>query len=145
FLRNTRQGRGKSEPLGNRVLRKLYEDIMKPRSNWRAPRDGATSVEFAAVSAVLILLLFAIMEFCMIIYTQNIVENAAREGSRYAIVNVSGSTMVSSTKAVVKSFMCNLDTKMSNYSCNVYLADANGNNINNDPTGAGFGQYICVD
>lgn len=107
-------------------------------------RKGATAVEMAAVVAVFSLLLFGILEYCMIVYSQNVVENAAREGARYAVVNSSDTTMIADTQAYVKSLMANLDTKEAPYTCNVYLADANGNNIGNATT-AQFGQYICVD
>ena len=107
-------------------------------------RSGATAVEFAAVATVFIMLLFGIMEYCLIIYTQNVVENAAREGARYAIVNVTDTTVVTDTQTYVLTVMGGLDTKMQNYKCNVYLADANGNNIGAAGT-AQFGQYVCVD
>jgi len=107
-------------------------------------RNGSTTVELAVVILVFVMLLFGILEYCLIIYTQNVVENAAREGSRYGVVNVTDTTMVTDTQNVVKNFMGGLDTKMKNYSCNVYLADVNGNNIGS-ATNAKFGEYICVD
>jgi len=108
-------------------------------------RSGATAVEMAAVSGVFILLLFGILEYCMIIYTQNVLENAAREGCRFAVVNSTAATMVSDTQNCVKNFMGGLDTKMTGYSCQVYQADSSGNNNNNGAANAQFGQYICVD
>jgi Flp pilus assembly protein TadG len=110
-----------------------------------APRNGATAVEMAVVSSVTILFLFGIVEYCLIIYAQNIVENAAREGARYAVVNTSDPSVVSKTQTYVKSMMCNLDTKYTGYSCNVYQADSSGNNNNGGVSNAQFGQYICVD
>ncbi len=101
-------------------------------------------VEMAVVSSVFVLLLFGILEFCLVVYTFNVVENAAREGSRYGVVNVTDTTMINDTKAVVKNFMGGLDTKMTGYNCDVYLADANGANIGT-ATSATFGQYVCVD
>ncbi len=112
--------------------------------NSNQKRAGATAVELAAVIVVFTMLLFGILEYCMIIYSQNIVENAAREGARYAVVNVTDTTMIGDTKAYVKSLMANLDTKEAPYNCDIYLADANGNNIG-DATTAQFGQYVCVD
>jgi Flp pilus assembly protein TadG len=107
-------------------------------------RRGATAVELAAVISVFVLLLFGILEYCLIIYTQNVVENAAREGARYAIVNSTDTNLVADTQSVVKNFLGGLDTRMANYSCNVYLADASGNSIGS-ASSATFGQYICVD
>jgi Flp pilus assembly protein TadG len=107
-------------------------------------RRGATTVELAVVIVIFSMIMFGILEYCLIVYSQNIVENAAREGARYAVVNVTDTTMVADTQAYVKSLMMGLDTKEAPYSCDVYLADVNGNNIG-DGTTAQFGQYVCVD
>jgi len=113
-------------------------------SQQRHTRSGATAVELAAVVAVFVLLFFGIMEYCLMIFAQQVVEAATREGARYAVVNSTNPTLVSDTQAVVKNFMSGLDKRYPNYNCNVYLADANGNNIGT-PANAAFGQYICVD
>ncbi len=110
----------------------------------RQPRRGATAVEMAAVIGVFILLLFGILEYCLIIFTQNVVENAAREGCRAAIVNTSQGTLVNDTKNVVKNFMFGINDRYPNYSCEVYLANATGANIGSAPN-AKFGEYVCVD
>lgn len=110
----------------------------------RSQRLGATVIEMAVVSSIFVLMLFGIFEFCLVVYTYNVVENAAREGSRYGVVNVTDTTLVNDTKNVVKNFMGGLDTKMTGYNCDVYLADANGNNIGS-ASSATFGQYVCVD
>ena len=107
-------------------------------------RSGATAIEFAAVASIFMLLLFGILEYCLIVYTQNVVENAAREGARFAVVRSTDATLVTDTQAYVKTMMMGLDTKLKNYSCNVYMADANGNNIGAAGS-ATFGQYVCVD
>jgi Flp pilus assembly protein TadG len=48
--------------------------------------EGATIVEMAIVSAVLLQVLFGIIMISFAYYTYNFVSDAAREGSRYAIV-----------------------------------------------------------
>jgi Flp pilus assembly protein TadG len=108
------------------------------------PRRGATLVEFAVVSIIVFLMLFGIFEFCFIVYTYQVVENAAREGARYGVVNVTDSTMVADTEKVTDNFMCGLDKQMQNYSRSVYLADSTGKKIGN-ATDAQFGQYVCVE
>src|SRR5438105_3553837 len=107
-------------------------------------RPGATAVEMAAVIAIFVLLMFGILEYCLILYSYNVVENAAREGSRYAIVNVTDTTMIADTKTYVQTLMGGLDTKLSAYNCDVYLADATGAKTGVATT-AQFGQYVCVD
>ena len=109
-----------------------------------ASRRGATAVELAFVIAIFVLILFGILEYCLIVYTYNVVENAAREGARYAVVNSSDPNLVVDTQNVVKNFMGGLDTKMTGYNCDVYMADASGT-MTGAATSAQFGQYVCVD
>ena len=106
-------------------------------------RRGATTVETAAVAVVFLLLLFGIFEYCRMVYVQQVVFNAAREGARYAIVNTSNSSLIADTQARVQSYMGGLDNTLQNYSCQVYAADSSGNNIGS-PLNVPFGQYICV-
>jgi Flp pilus assembly protein TadG len=115
-----------------------------PLRNLHPVRRGATAVETAAVVSVFLLFLFGIFEYCRLIYVRQVVENAAREGARYAIVNSYNTTVVSDTQAVVKNYMGGLDTTLQNYSCQVYAADSSANNIGS-PLNVKFGQYICCD
>jgi TadE-like protein len=107
-------------------------------------RTGATAVETAAVVSVFLLLLFGILEYCRLIYVQQVVQNAAREGARYAIVNSYDPNLVVNTQAKVKTYMGGLDKSLQSYTCLVYAADLAGNNIGS-PNNAPFGQYICCD
>jgi Flp pilus assembly protein TadG len=52
---------------------------------------GQALVEFAFVAPIFFLLLFAILDFGRYVYYVQILNNAAREGARYAIVHGSGS------------------------------------------------------
>ena len=58
---------------------------------------GSALVEFAAVFTVLFMFLFAIMDLSRALYTYHFVADAAREGTRYAMVR--GSTCTSWTTA----------------------------------------------
>jgi Flp pilus assembly protein TadG len=58
---------------------------------------GSALVEFAAVFTVLFTFLFAIMDLSRALYTYHFVADAAREGTRYAMVR--GSTCTSWTTA----------------------------------------------
>lgn len=53
---------------------------------WRARQRGTTTVEFAIVGAVLMLVLFTVIEFGRIIFTLNVLQEAARRGARVAAV-----------------------------------------------------------
>lgn len=54
--------------------------------------QGQALVEFALVAPLFFLLLFSIIEFARAIYYMEILNNAAREGARYAIVHGNEST-----------------------------------------------------
>ena len=56
----------------------------------RQRRRGQAMVEFALVAPIFLLLLFAIVEFGWYVYSVQMLNEAAREGARYAIVH--GST-----------------------------------------------------
>ena len=48
-------------------------------------QKGAAAVEFAIVLPFLALLLFGIIEFSLLLYNQQVITNAAREGARAAV------------------------------------------------------------
>ena len=106
-------------------------------------RSGAYLVELALVVSIFFLFLFGILEYSRLIFVRQVVFNAVREGARYAVVNVTDSTVVADTQAFVKTKMCGLDAQTSYYNCQVYLSDASGNNIG-AAGNAAFGQYIAV-
>jgi Flp pilus assembly protein TadG len=110
----------------------------------RKPRSGATAVEFAFVVPVVLMLIFGIFEYGRLMCVQQITENAARTGARFAVVNTNDPNMVTDTQAVVDNAMCGLQSQLgAGYARNVFLANASGTNIGN-PTTAVFGQYIGV-
>jgi len=49
-------------------------------------QNGAAAVEFAIIALIFITLIFAIIEFGLLMYNKQIITNAAREGARYGIV-----------------------------------------------------------
>lgn len=53
----------------------------------RQHETGAAAVEFAIVLPLLVLLLFGIVEFGLLLYNQQVITNASREGARYGIVS----------------------------------------------------------
>ena len=112
--------------------------------NTSRKRGAATSVELAFVLIIFVMLMFGIMEYCRLCFTMTVVESAAREGCRYAVVNANDATVVADTQAYVLTFMGGLNVQDAPYSCNLYLADASGNNIGAAGT-AQFGQFICCD
>ena len=49
-------------------------------------QEGASVVEFAVITPLFVALLFAIVEFGMVLYTKGMITHAAREGARYGVV-----------------------------------------------------------
>lgn len=109
----------------------------------RRGRPAAALVETAAVVTVFLMVLFGVFEYCRLIFVQQMVENAAREGARYAIVNTPDTNLVADTQAQVNARMAGLNNALLNYNVQVYYADSNGNNIG-QPQNAPFGAYIAV-
>ena len=54
----------------------------------RTRRRGLTIVESALVMSVFLLLLFGMFEYCRFLLVLHVTNNAAREGARYAVVNM---------------------------------------------------------
>jgi Flp pilus assembly protein TadG len=52
----------------------------------RKNQDGQALVEFALVLPILLLLLIGMMEFGLLLFNQQIITNASREGARFGIV-----------------------------------------------------------
>ena len=68
-------------------------------------QDGGNLVEFALVSAVFFAMVFGILQLCLALYTYDYISEAAREGSRWAIVR--GSTSCTNTPNLTN---CNAST-----------------------------------
>jgi Flp pilus assembly protein TadG len=110
----------------------------------RQRRRGVALVEFAFVALLFMMLLFGIIEYCRLIFTQQVMFNAVREGARFAVVNSGGDpNLVTDTQAVVLQKMAGVNNSVTGYACTVFLADSNGNNIGAATT-ALFGQLIGV-
>jgi Flp pilus assembly protein TadG len=101
-------------------------------------------VEITAVIIIFLLLLFGTMEYCRIVFVRQLLENATREGCRFAAVNTNDTNLVADTQAVVTKFMGGMNKQVQNFNVQVYMADSSGNNIG-PPTSAQFGQYIAVE
>jgi hypothetical protein len=56
--------------------------------------EGATLVEMALVSAIMLSLLFGVIQVCLALYAYNFVCEAAREATRYAMVRGESSCLI---------------------------------------------------
>ncbi len=57
--------------------------------------EGSETIEFAICLSVLMTFIFALMELCLVFYTNGMISERAREGTRYAMVR--GSTCTTSS------------------------------------------------
>ena len=94
-------------------------------------------VETALVAIIFFMFLFGVFEYCRLIFLEQMMQQAAREGARYCVVNTTDSTVVADTQTVVKNMMVGLD-KNYTYSCNVYKADDTGKNVGNATDAVSF-------
>lgn len=122
----------------------------------RRRRRGASLVEFAFVAILLFMLVFGIIEFGLLVMTMNVMDNAVREGARYAIVNGNqGSSLTGQVQNQVDSRLGGVQNLLVGYSktssitviavdpsTGAQLLDASNNPV--PPEGAQFGQAIQV-
>jgi len=63
------------------------------RTTGRNRRRGVVTVEMAFISILLFLFLFGIFEYCRLLFTLHLAENAAHDAARFAAVHTGGGTM----------------------------------------------------
>jgi Flp pilus assembly protein TadG len=66
---------------------------------------GASAVEFALIAPLFIAVLFAVIEFGLIIYTKEMLTHAGREGARYGIVLCTPRRTEAEIKAKVREYL----------------------------------------
>jgi Flp pilus assembly protein TadG len=94
-------------------------------------RRGSTLVESALVIAVFLLVLFGIFEYCRFLMVLHVTNNAARDGARYASVNVNcRSDQVATKKAEIEAYttarMAGIQKNIQGYQVAVYSCDQSG-------------------
>src|SRR5437588_114072 len=82
-------------------------------------RRGASTVETALVMIPLTMFLFGVFEYGRFLMIYNLLNNAAREGCRYALVNNTVSTISTDVTNVVKTRMGGQNTKFTGFTVNV--------------------------
>lgn len=71
----------------------------------RTRRRGVTIVESALVLSIFLMLLFGIFEYCRFLMVLHVTHNAARDGARYAAVNVNcPSDQVAAKKTAIEDY-----------------------------------------
>jgi Flp pilus assembly protein TadG len=98
-------------------------------------RRGATAVETALVILPLLMMLFGIFEYGRLLMDWNLLDNAAREGCRYALANNTSSTINTDVQTVVNNYMAGRNTSFSSFTVTVSGTHSGttytGNAVNN--------------
>ncbi len=84
-----------------------------------ARRVGAAALETAVVMLPVILLMCGVFQYGRLLMSWNVLNNAAREGCRYALVNNTKTTIATDTDAVVRATMGNQVSYYTNFSVTV--------------------------
>lgn len=66
---------------------------------------GASAVEFAILAPLFVALLFAIIEFGMILYTKSMLAHASREGARFGVIYSNPRHTSGEIQTVVRNFL----------------------------------------
>jgi Flp pilus assembly protein TadG len=72
-----------------------------------ASQKGAAMVEFALIVIPLLLITFGIIEFGMLLYNQQVLTNASREGARAGIVSSTPRVSEATIESVVQNYCLN--------------------------------------
>lgn len=105
-------------------------------------RRAATAVETALVLIPLTMCIFGIFEFGRLLMIWNVLNNAAREGCRYALVNNTDSTITGDVATIVQTYMAGQDASLTNYQ--VTIAGTQQGNAITDVTKLVPGDMIIV-
>ena len=98
-------------------------------------RRGVTIVESALVLTIFLGLLFGLFEYCRFLMVMHITNNAARDGARYAAVNVNcPSGQISTKQAAIVQYttdrMAGIANSITNLQVAVYPCDPAGLALN---------------
>jgi Flp pilus assembly protein TadG len=77
-----------------------------------ARRQGATAVEAGLVLSVTLLMLFGIFEYCRFVLLVQVMENAARDGARYAVARTGDGTTLTDVQNYVTDRMAGRDAEV---------------------------------
>jgi Flp pilus assembly protein TadG len=82
-------------------------------------RRGVIAVETGAVLIFVLSFIFGVFEFSRLIMDWNLLNNAAREGCRYAIANNTSSTISTNVQTTVTNYMAGQTSSFSNFRVSV--------------------------
>ncbi|HTU51110.1 MAG TPA: TadE/TadG family type IV pilus assembly protein [Acidobacteriaceae bacterium] len=93
------------------LLARIQQSSHRARSGF-AREQGASIVEMAFSMLILLAIMFGLIEACFALYTYHFISDAAREGSRYAIVHgsacLNGGVSCTATTDQIQTYVENL-------------------------------------
>jgi Flp pilus assembly protein TadG len=92
---------------------------MKIRALAGERRKAAAAVEATQVLLALTIFVFGIFEYGWFLMNYNVLNNAAREGCRYALVNNTSTTISNDVTTTVTNFMAGKDANFTGFSVSV--------------------------
>ena len=96
----------------------------------RTVRRGAAAVEASLVIGIFFVLLFGVFEYCRFLMVLHVTNNAARDASRYATVNVANDQMTaSSIRQYAKDRMGGTEKNVKNFEVAVYPCTLSGSTL----------------
>jgi Flp pilus assembly protein TadG len=89
------------------------------RKHRASRRRGAVAAETAIVLIPCVTLIFGVFEYSRLLMDWNLLNNAAREGCRYAVVNNTDPTISTDVQSTVTKFMAGQSTAFTNFTVTV--------------------------
>ena len=77
------------------------------------------AVETAVVIDLVTMFIFGVFEYCRLLMDWNLLNNAAREGCRYALANNTSTTISTDVQTIVTTYMAGETTNFSNFTVTV--------------------------
>jgi len=82
-------------------------------------RRGAVLVETSVIIGLVLMLIFGVFEYARLLMDWNLLNNAAREGCRYALANNTSTTIATSVQSLVTTYMAGETKDFSNFTVSV--------------------------
>jgi len=82
-------------------------------------RRGAVLVETSMIIGLVAMLLFGVFEYGRLLMDWNLLNNAAREGCRYALANNTSTTISTTVQSIVTGYMAGESSDFNNFTVSV--------------------------
>jgi Flp pilus assembly protein TadG len=87
--------------------------MIKSRHSTRRP--GSSTVELAFILPIFLLVVFGILEYARYLFAQDVLNNAAREGARYAVVNTNNGVTLTNVQNYVNNYLAGTGAQLQGF------------------------------